>query len=64
MALDDKLGNALEFLALLLELLVRAAPLLGGIRGQLAAVDRKVLFADETQRSPRGIKSSRNLAGA
>src|SRR5512140_2074198 len=53
-SLDNPLGNSLQLLALLLEFLVGAAPLLGGIRGQFAAIDREVFLADQAQ--PRGIE--------
>ena len=42
---------------LFLQLLVRPAPLLGGIGGQLAAVDGKSLLADQTELSLEQVLS-------
>jgi len=46
---DDPFRHTLQLLPLLLQLAVSPAPLLGGIRRQLAAIHREVLLADQTQ---------------
>src|SRR4051812_35035347 len=48
-ALNDAFSDTLKLPALGFELLMGAAPLLGGVRGQLAPVYREVLFTDQAE---------------
>ncbi len=49
MAADDRARGLLHLLLPVAELLMRPTPLFGRIGGQLAAVDREVFLADQTQ---------------